>query len=490
MKRIVLLVVFGMGLCRAATAQEELIREYERFRQQQTREFDDYVSRRNREFADFLKQEWKLFQSMQAVERPDEPKPDRAPVAPDREIPKVPGPKVEPLPVPLPDLTPKPIPDLKPDVPDVKPDVPDVIPDAPQPLPQTLEFSFYGNPVSLRFSDRLKAVPGGITEAQVAAWWERMSAGPYGEFIRELRRSGDALGLNDWGYYRLTETVAGQLFADGNARTAFVFYMMKQSGYDVRLGRGEGRLYLLPAFTTQLYGLPYFLLDGKKYYRLDGDGALYTFGESEAFGKGEAIDLSQRHPLALGGAVQVRELKLAKFPQLQIRLPYSPDRVAYYNTIPQTDMPVYFSYPMPADTWQGVYEAFQPLAGKYSLPEFVGILLNFVQTSFEYKTDDGQFGREKYFYPEEVVAYPFCDCEDRSVFFACLVRRLTGAEVIGLHYPGHMATAVCFGELDVPGDALVYRGKKYVVCDPTYINASVGMTMPQFRTVKPEIVGY
>ena len=105
-----------------------------------------------------------MFQSMQAVERPDEPKPDRAPVAPDREIPKVPGPKVEPLPVPLPDLTPKPIPDLKPDVPDVKPDVPDVIPDAPQPLPQTLEFSFYGNPVSLRFSDRLKAVPGGITE--------------------------------------------------------------------------------------------------------------------------------------------------------------------------------------------------------------------------------------------------------------------------------------------------------------------------------------
>lgn len=131
-----------MGLCRAATAQEELIREYERFRQQQTREFDDYVSRRNREFADFLKQEWKLFQSMQAVERPDEPKPDRAPVAPDREIPKVPGPKVEPLPVPLPDLTPKPIPDLKPDVPDVKPDVPDVKPDAPRRLPQTLEFQF------------------------------------------------------------------------------------------------------------------------------------------------------------------------------------------------------------------------------------------------------------------------------------------------------------------------------------------------------------
>ena len=89
-----------------------------------------------------------------------------------------------------------------------------------------------------------------------------------------------------------------------------------------------------------------------------------------------------------------------------------------------------------------------------------------------------------------MIAYPFCDCEDRAVFFACLVRHLTGVEVIGLHYPGHMATAVCFGELNVPGDTFTVKGKKYVVCDPTYINASIGMTMPQFRAVKPEIVEY
>ena len=73
---------------------------------------------------------------------------------------------------------------------------------------------------------------------------------------------------------------------------------------------------------------------------------------------------------------------------------------------------------------------------KCSLPEFVGILLNFVQTSFDYQTDEEQFGREKYFYPEEILAYPFCDCEDRAAFFARLVRNLTGLEVVGLDYPG------------------------------------------------------
>ena len=45
-------------------------------------------------------------------------------------------------------------------------------------------------------------------------------------------------------------------------------------------------------------------------------------------------------------------------------------------------------------------------------------------------------------------------------------------------HPGHLATAVGFNE-DVAGDYLMVNGKKYVVCDPTYINARVGMTMPK-----------
>jgi hypothetical protein len=36
--------------------------------------------------------------------------------------------------------------------------------------------------------------------------------------------------------------------------------------------------------------------------------------------------------------------------------------------------------------------------------------------------------------------------------------------------------AVGFTE-DVKGDYIEYEGKKYVVCDPTFIGASVGRTM-------------
>ena len=33
-----------------------------------------------------------------------------------------------------------------------------------------------------------------------------------------------------------------------------------------------------------------------------------------------------------------------------------------------------------------------------------------------------------------------------------------------------------------------YKGKKYIICDPTFINANAGMCMPEFKKVNPEII--
>ncbi|MDR1757070.1 MAG: hypothetical protein LBR65_08990 [Culturomica sp.] len=32
------------------------------------------------------------------------------------------------------------------------------------------------------------------------------------------------------------------------------------------------------------------------------------------------------------------------------------------------------------------------------------------------------------------------------------------------------------------------NGEKYLICDPTYINANLGMSMPQFRNTSAEIL--
>ena len=126
------------------------------------------------------------------------------------------------------------------------------------------------------------------------------------------------------------------------------------------------------------------------------------------------------------------------------------------------------------------------IAGK-SQWEAGNLLLNWVQTAFVYEYDDKVWGEDRAFFPDETLYYPYCDCEDRSILFSRLVRDLMGLEVILLYYPGHLATAVCFTE-DVAGDYLLVNGKRYVVCDPTFINANVGRTMTDMDNATAHVI--
>lgn len=474
MKKLVILLTFVSGAL-SLFAQGNLKDEFEQFKKQRAQEYHNYISERNREFADFLKREWQQFESFKGESLPEEPKPKRPPFVPDTNLRPITGPVID-----------NPLPAL----PEIKPVV--VRPGKPSVLPEKLTFSFYGVTLEIPFSAKMKIGGEGYSEEQIAAYWEKMSATPYEDFLNVLQEQAQAFGLNDWGVYRLVEAVAQKLFENENDRILFCFFLLRQQGLDVKIGRSQDKLCLLMAFSTKIYELSYFTLDGKKYYYIGKDklDRLYTYGKN-ATDKGlKEVDLNLSLPLNIGDAWKMRELKLKKFPDMQMALPYNTANIAFYSDMPLTDLPVYFATALPQKTEEYIVKYFGDIRTKCSLPEFVGILLNFVQTSFDYQTDEEQFGREKYFYPEEILAYPFCDCEDRAAFFARLVRNLTGLEVVGLDYPGHIATAVCFGDVAVEGDAFTYKGHRYVVCDPTYINASVGMEMPQYKGTMPGIIEF
>ena len=67
------------------------------------------------------------------------------------------------------------------------------------------------------------------------------------------------------------------------------------------------------------------------------------------------------------------------------------------------------------------------------------------------------------------------------------MRDLVGLDVILVYYPGHLAMAVNFPG-DVEGDYITFEGRKYTVCDPTYIGARVGETMPIVKDEKVTVV--
>ena len=126
------------------------------------------------------------------------------------------------------------------------------------------------------------------------------------------------------------------------------------------------------------------------------------------------------------------------------------------------------------------------IEGKTEL-EAINILLRFVQTAFSYKNDKENFLKENVLFPEETIFYSYSDCEDRSILFNFLVKNLSNLDIIALKYNNHLSTAIAFTSY-VKGDSTQFNNKRYVVSDPTYINANIGQTMPIYKNKKFKII--
>jgi len=164
-------------------------------------------------------------------------------------------------------------------------------------------------------------------------------------------------------------------------------------------------------------------------------------------------------------------------------------RVKFLSNYPQLNLDLYFEAGVYRITATPLQQQLAAYMQGMSEQQAVNFLLRFVQTALQYETDEQQFGKENYLFPEETLFYPYSDCEDRAVLFAWLVKSLLNLDVVGLDYPGHVATAVHFNET-VPGDSISYQDKRYTVTDPTYINAVAGMSMPDFKHYTPTVIAY
>ena len=152
-------------------------------------------------------------------------------------------------------------------------------------------------------------------------------------------------------------------------------------------------------------------------------------------------------------------------------------------------MEVYFSSPLSEIVLSSLENYFKPLFSDLNDKQKVAVLLEFTQEAFAYQSDKDQFAREKYFFPDELFFYPFSDCEDRAVLFIKLVRHFTHLNCIALDYPGHVNTAINFKE-DTIGMFITVKGAKFVVCDPTYINAPIGYLPDEFKGIIPKIITF
>lgn len=339
---------------------------------------------------------------------------------------------------------------------------------------------------SLQGVCRLRA----LDENAVADAYETMLRADSRRLLAQCAQLAHGLRLNGWGTYTLLRAVADAGCRGANESVLMQQFLLNRMGYKARVARQEGRqkLLLFVALDCTVYAMPYMEEGGMRYYVVNAEGTFrYYMCSKDAPTASQAVDMHLAEAPSLQGAVSHSTHTGKRGLSATVGVPEG--LMAFYKAYPQCDYSVYATASVETSVEHALLSSLAPYVDGKSEAEAVELLLNYVQTGFDYATDGEQFGYEKPFFVEEAFYYPRCDCEDRSILFAYLVRKLVGLDVVYLDYPDHIATAVCFNG-QVQGDYLMVDGRRYTVCDPTYIGASIGMTMPAYRSVAAKVLKY
>ena len=475
---LVIIVFTGKGL----RAQDQ--DEFQKWLKKDQQSYQKFVEEEDRAFADFLKKDWEAFQAKQGVKPFSKPKPVTMPKAPKQHAPKPSAPvkKVKPLPAPPPPPKPKPV-------------LPK--PPAAAPTMKTVSFDYYSQPVVITFKKKIKLnLNPPLTNQKISQVWLTLSGIDQKDVLKQLRDYKTNLALNDWGFLKLVHQTACNLTgSDQRACIAYTWFLLNKLGYNAKVAFKQNRLFLLLPSKELMYERPFVVINKQKYYFItfrgtpELKGKILTYrGNYQKADQPIALDIRTlpRLPQAVKKRV-VHFVYAGK--RYAVPLEYDGEVVNYFKNYPQTELKLYFEAPASSFLKYSLLNNLRELIKGKNEMDAVNLLLRFVQTGFHYRTDDQQFGHEKYMLPDETVYYPSSDCEDRAILFSYLVRHLLGLEVIGLDYPNHVATAVRFHS-EIPGASIRFRGKRFVVCDPTYINADAGMVMPEFKGVTPKVIAF
>lgn len=480
-KRIFALLLLVLPLTAAAQSKEEFEAfkrqaqsNFASFKSKAQRDYAEFRKKANAEYAQFMQEAWQQMRVVKGEEPPAKPKPPRPVVAaPD----KIPAPE----PVPFAEVVPKP-----------RTVPPPPIPDIPEPAPQapTLRFNLYGTPCEVHAEKSLRFALASVDEKGASEAWRLLSDERYDGLLHDCLEQRKLLRLCDWGYITLTQQASRQLMGgDCSEAVLLQMYLLTQSGMKVRLAKGGGHFVLLVPFDCDIYSYSYIALDGAKYYLLDKSVKSDIAVCNLSFPWEHVASIRLTELPQLESKTQSRHFAAEKFATLQADVKVNDGLMDFYSSYPVSSAwNHYANASLSKEVKASLYPVLRSQLQGKSQKKAAAMLLDFVQTAFQYKTDQDQFGYERPLFGDESFHYPYNDCEDRSILYSILVRELLGLEVVLLNYPGHLATAVCFTDEEVAGDYLTVDGKRYVVCDPTYIHAGVGESMPQLKNEKIKVV--
>lgn len=475
-RKILMMIGFCLFSMNDVSAQTDKFRKmYEDFKKEAKANYDDFRKKANAQYAEFVEKAWEQFHALPSIPKPkDETVPPI--ILADKDKP------IESNPVPIKDV-------ITPPEPEPQPEPVSPIKEQPVVEESKVGFVYCGTECKVRFNDDYVFRLGGCNNEVLAEAWTMLASGKYDKMIIDCLALRERMQLSDWAYLNMLVSMAETCLGKSNEAVLLTAFTYCQSGYRMRIGRADGKLYLLFASTHSIFDKPYYEIDGEKFYPLNCDvDQMQICGASFPDEQPLSLYIPQRQLFTVN-KTQERILASERYANMKFSVSVNKNLIDFYNTYPtstvdgnfMTRWAMYANTPMEKEITSQLYPAMKEKLRGLGQLDAVNMVLNWVQTAFVYEYDDKIWGGDRAFFSEESLFYPYCDCEDRSILFTRLIRDLIGLKCVLVYYPNHLASAVCFTE-NIEGDYITLDKNRYTICDPTYIGAPVGSPCPTWTT--------
>ena len=439
------------------------------FKSVQSATFSNYRDQKDNEFGKYLKEQWQEYQAYITPSFYKEKKPKDVSPLMQKEAPKV-GPVV------------------KIQLPHSKKEAPKTV--TFKKSEKGISFDFFG--VELSFAKDPKINNAQFypeSQAGVANFFSILASSNYERTVDEIQTYKNAMQLNDWGVYLLVTKLAHARYSDSNEAKIYAWFLFNKLSYDVKIALNERKnVYLLHYTANRVYSKPRYTFHQKHYYILapyikDEIAQIYTCVQ-EYPNATNPLDFSlQKLPLLKKNMAKKELSFYEERKKYKFTFRYNKAVFAFLNTYPQVNYNIYFNAPMEDATYNDLLKDMKRYIDGMKMSEALNFVLHFVQKTFKYERDQEQFAKEKVMFAEETLIYNASDCEDRAILFSYLVKHMFGISVLGIKYSDHMSTALY---IPMKGDDIIYQRRRYVMADPTYINANIGQEIAKYRDIRPD----
>lgn len=482
---------------------------FSEFKNSQAKSFSKYKDEKDNAFNKYLKEQWKAYNVFKGTPLYEKPKPKEIAPAKTKPIKSV-GPKVSIKVEKVKFVEPKPaqkfIIYIEPKKEIVKKEEPkkevivivkkeepkkEIIKEVVKPVvvKKDISFDFYGS--YLGFD-----IPSGIKKAKfypqnqkgITSFFDSAASSDYENFIGDIKKVSKNMNLNDWGVYLLVLKISSEVHQSKDNSNLLSWFIFNKLGYAVKVGLAQRHIVLLHYSKKIIYATPNYSFSKKKFYVVSNYskgnvGRLYSYKQNYP-GANKPLDLALK---TLPNFKSNMKSKTLSFNDLgknyKVSFEFNQNLIDFMATYPQADYETYFNAPLDSRTYASIAKDIKKYVDGKKAGDAMNFVLHFVQKSFKYQRDNAQFGREKVMFAAETLYFNKSDCEDRAVLYSYLIKELFGVGVIGVKYKDHMATALY---VPMSGDSVKAGQRKFVVADPTFINASIGQSMPKYKSVRPD----